>query len=522
MTPVSLERPILAGIASLRRVAPTLGWLLVAAVVSSCGGGSSSLPPIYTAIFDAGSGGTRLTFYRVTPSQGGYPVVHNLGSFDQDADGVVDDDGINDFLNDRGSIKLSGEELPQGCPGSTALAATVVGPCVLQPLLTQLDSAIAAENARTAGLNLQRSQVRVELFATAGMRTEDSINGGAHASAAIAAFYASMRAYVSQQGFAAGDFRTINGNSEEGVWTWINLNDYYYNAFDGNSTKTRTPQTPEGKGEVGGSSLQIVFPVQGQPSEANNIYAVSINGKSFRVFSKTYLGLGADDTRKYVKAMGYQANDGGASCYATTATAANTREGSGIQLYPANQVSAAQAYPFPSNSVLSAPWTSVNPAALQLRDPSTFDYGRCADKYNTIVSQVMALPRNRDGSDHNGPPSSVQSLKSHLQASIAPLVGINGFYFPAADVAYAPVTGFDGAQFKSRLLTYCAGAVANRRMAQNICPDGVFMHEFLFGPQGLFGATGPAFAGVHSTKDNGQTVLTWTRGYLLWRYSQAG
>lgn len=492
---------------------------LTTCVLASCGGGLSSVPPVYTAIFDAGSGGTRLTFYKVIPSEGGYPKIEMVGTYDQDIDGVVDDDGTNDFLNDHGAIKLNGETLPAGCPGISGLQAAVVGPCVLQPLLDQLDNAITTENTRTPGLNLRRSQVKVELFATAGMRTEDAFNGGRHAASHIANYYARMKSYVMQQGFAVGDFRTINGNSEEGVWTWINLNDYYYNAFAGNPTKTAVPKLPVGNVEVGGSSMQIVFPVDSMASDTGNTYAVSINGKSFRVFSKTYLGLGADDVRKYVKAIGYNQHNGGLDCHAATATGANTMEGSGIQLYPASHVSGS-AYPFPSNLSLISPWLSLNPTELLLNQPSIFDYARCADKFNTIIAQVVALPRNREGSDHSGALSSIHALKTRLQASTAPLVGLNGFYFVAADLAHAPESGFDPAVLKTRLEAFCAGPVANKKFAQNVCPNGVFMHEFLFGAQGLFTGSGPVFAGVHNTKDNGQTVLTWTRGYLLSQYSK--
>ena len=501
--------------ASLKRLAVVLG----SASLISCGGGAqNSDPVVYTALFDAGSSGTRLTFYRVIPNPGGYPSIDHLGTFDEDIDGVVNDDGINDFLNGSGGIKLSGEGLPTGCPRLTSLGSPEIGPCLLQPLLAQLDLAVAAENVRVPGLNLQRNQVKVELFATAGMRTEEAGNGGKHTKAAISSFYGIIKAYVTGWGYDVGEFKTVNGNSEEGIWSWVNLNDYYYNVFGGNPTKTRVPQSPVGDVEVGGSSMQIAFPTDEPTDSSANIYKVTLNGKSFQVFSKTYLGLGADDTRKYVKAIGYSQQDGGAPCYATTATSQNTREASSVGLYPSSDVVAGP-YPFPDNALLGSPWFVLDPSKLLLKQPAVFDFGQCAKRFDTIISQVAALPRNRWGTDPGSSAATMESLKLRVKNSKAPFVGIAGFYFPASDLGQATPTGFDSTQFKSRLEAYCSGPVADRGFAQNVCPNATFMYEFLYGPLGLFYASPAVFAGVRSTKDNGETALTWTRGYLLLRYS---
>lgn len=293
---------------------------------------------IYTAIFDAGSSGTRLSFFKVVPGHGGYPIIDKIGTYDDSLPGVPDDDGINDFLNDNGSIKLApGESLPPGCPRTDNLGQLDVEPCVIQPLLVKLDDAISVLNQADPGLNLSASQVKVELFATAGMRTEDQRNGGGKTTEQILVYYDQMKAYVAQWGYGVGAFKTINGNSEEGVWTWTNLNDYYYNSFGGNPTVSQSVQYPVGNFEVGGSSMQIAFPTNTTPSDIANVYQVTINGYTYNVYSKTFLGLGGDDARKYVKAYNYDNNNGGVGCYAATATADNTKEKSGIQLYPSDQ-----------------------------------------------------------------------------------------------------------------------------------------------------------------------------------------
>lgn len=483
--------------------------------------------PIYTAIFDAGSSGTRLSFYSVIPGNGGYPIINKISTFDDDLEGVTDDDGINDFLNGNGSINLEGEPLPAGCPGTSGLGQLDVEPCVIQPLLTKLDQAVAAQNISNPGLNLTKAQVRVELFATAGMRTEDQRNGGSKTTAQILEYYDQMKTYVAQWGYDVGEFKTINGNSEEGVWTWVNLNDYYYNSFGGNTTVSPSVQAPVGDFEVGGSSMQIAFPTNTPPSDAANVYRVTINGYTFNVYSKTFLGLGADDARKYVKAYNYSTNDGGVGCYAASATSNNTQEKSGIQLYPSNQVIFGS-YPFPTNAAyLNTPWTTVPNipttgyvGSLLLTGSSVYDGNFCSSLYETTVNQVTSLERNSYGSFNEGAIATMASFKSNLQTSIAPFVGIDNFFYTAKDLDYAPQTGFDSAIFQLNLQNYCTGSVADRFNAQNVCPNGNFMNTYLFGVSGLFTGSSATFSGVlNPANAANETILTWTRGYLLLKYA---
>lgn len=499
--------------------------LAMATILISCSGGggdgsSSATQPVYTAIFDAGSSGTRLSFYKVIPGNGGYPAITKIKTFNDKEYGVPNDDGINDFLNGAGYIKLStGEPLPAGCPGTSGLGQLDVEPCVIQPLLIQLDEAIALLNTANPSLNLTKSQVKVELFATAGMRTEDQSNGGSNTTTQILEYYSEMKSYVSQWGYSTGDFKTINGNSEEGLWTWTNLNDYYFNSFGGNTTVSQTVQAPVGDFEVGGSSIQIAFPINDSPSDAANIYRVSINGRTYNVFSKTFLGLGGDDARKYVKAFNYSANNGAADCYAATATVNNTKESSGIQLYPSNQVISG-VYPFPSNTILTAPWFTVVKANLDLIGAPSYNYDACAPKFLTIVEQLSALQRNKYGTLSDGALATFASFKTKLQSSTAPFYGTDNFFYTAKEISYTPSTGFNSTGFRNALNTYCAGSVVDDSYKQNACPNGVFMDTYLFGSSGLFADSSAIFSGVlNPDNSDRETVLTWTRGYLLLKYA---
>lgn len=509
---------------SISRSYKLLVTLLVSTALAACGGsdgGSNSAnnAPVYTAIFDAGSSGTRLSFYKVIPGNGGYPTITKIKTFNDKLYGVPNDDGINDFLNGNGVIKLSaGESLPPGCPGTSNLGQLDVEPCVIQPLLIQLDQEITNLNTNSPSLKLTKSQVKVELFATAGMRTEDIVNGGSNTTAHILEYYNEMKTYVSQWGYDTGEFKTINGNSEEGVWTWTNLNDYYFNSFGGNTTVSQAVQAPVGDFEVGGSSMQIAFPTNSSPSDADNIYRVSINGRTFNVYSKTFLGLGGDDARKYVKAFNYSSNNGGADCYASTANSNNTEENSGIALYPSNQVISG-AYPFPSNSVITAPWYIATVAQLDLTGVPSYSFTNCSAKFQTIVDQVTSLQRNKYGTLSEGAIATMASFKAKLETSIAPFYGTDNFFFTANDLSYAPTSGFNPTTFRNTLTSYCAGAVPDNWFKQSICPNGTFMDNYLFGSSGLFTNSSATFSGVLNPESGGETVLTWTRGYLLLKYA---
>lgn len=262
--------------------------------------------PIYTAVIDAGSSGTRINFYKIT-NPSGYPQVTLLDNQ------KFDDNGINDFLASKGTINPAAWTARPStglAPGYVATGCTMtasttnggpsqVSPCVIQPLLDSMSGAMT-----TAGV--AANQVKVELFATAGMRTMSQFNGGSYTDSEIENFYQIMKSYTQNtKGFTVGDFVTSNGNSQEGVWTWVNLNDQYYNAFGGNNTYYSGAPTTRGDFEVGGSSMQIAFPTTLSPGDANNVYTVSINGYTYNVYSKTYLGLGGDDARKFMRSYGY-------------------------------------------------------------------------------------------------------------------------------------------------------------------------------------------------------------------------
>ncbi len=526
----------------------------LAFLVAACGEGSGVAgnkmamaptpgQPVYTMIIDAGSSGTRINFYEVTPGNGGYPKITMLESQD------FDDNGINDYLNKTGTIDptswadAKSSRLPAGyAPVGCNLTATSsnggpndVGPCVLQPLLDSMKTAMDKVKATP-------DQVKVELFATAGMRTMSKYNGGKFDDAAITDFYNGMKSYTQSKGFVAGEFRTSDGNKEEGVWTWVNLNDQYYNAFGGNTTyHTSAPET-RGNFEVGGSSMQVAFPTTAIPvGDANNVYPVTINGKTYNVFSKTYLGLGGDDTRKFVRAYGYDktstAGYTGLDCFGSHATASNAKEDSGVTLFKASFYSSKN---LPADNATGVEWKEVlsNSGAgtpLVLSGPGQYNFKTCAAKYNEVTLAAMALPRNNNGVEKK---DAYTDLATKVGQSIAPFVGLDNFYFATNDLKLVPKdqvkTPITEAQVKNAIATVCpdngAGPapkdVTKARLKDfRVCPDAAYMYNFLWQGNtaeapGLFGPGKTAkYDGVVPSKINKQAVLTWSRGYLLLRYA---
>ena len=542
------------------------GWFtglvvsLVASVLVACGGGggstSSSTQPIYTMVFDAGSSGTRVNFYKVVSGNGGYPQITLLDSQS------FDDNGINDFLSGVGTINraawtassstgLPSNYNPSSCTMTTGVAngdQATVGPCVIQPLLDSMAGAMAA-------VGVTASQVKVELFATAGMRTMSLFNGGSYNDTEIANFYNTMKSYTqTTKGFTVGEFRTSNGNSEEGVWTWINLNDQYYNAFGGNTTYYTGTPTTRGDFEVGGSSMQVAFPTTSiTPSAANNVYSVTINGHSYNVFSKTYLGLGGDDARKFMRSYNYNntaipsSTYTGLDCFGSNAGPSNTQEDSGVALFNTSAFNIASVITnfFPSitanpsaTNATGVTWATVlsnTLAPLVMSGPGVYNLSTCTTKYNNVTNAVIELPRNNYGTDNQSSAASYSSLITKVASSSAPFVGLDGFYYTSQSLGLVPSgqlkSNFDRSQFTTAIASTCpnsgAGPSGTNLNAVRVCPDAAYMNNFLWqfsNSGGLFSSnTGATFEGVVPSNlyPGGvkTAVLTWTRGYLLQKYA---
>lgn len=251
----------------IKNLSTVATYLSLVFLLSCCGFNDVAPDPRYVSVIDAGSSGTRVYLYKVISQR--YPQVIYLAdkSFDNLAGTELPEDGIDNFTC--------------AAQGSSGNKPADVGPQLISPLLDFLKLELTK-------YDISASAVEVNVLATAGMRTA-ALNCGVPA---VQTLYGHIRQVITASGFVANEIRTIDGNSEEGVWTWINLNDHF------NQTFTAEVNKPVGVIEIGGSSLQVSYPtLLPANAEINNVYEVSVNGKKMNIFSRTYLGLGVDDAR---------------------------------------------------------------------------------------------------------------------------------------------------------------------------------------------------------------------------------
>ncbi len=402
---------------------------------------------VYTAVVDAGSSGTRLRLYKVKP--GPYPAVKEIASFENDDA----EDGIDDFINGVGGQ-------------CRCLGPNEVGERVFKPLLASAKAELAKHGVKPA-------DVAVDVLATAGMRRVQKPIG-THTAKEVAAFYDGIRTYIAGRGFVAGAARTTDGSAEEGVWTWVDLNDNYREAFT-------TKKTPVGIVEVGGSSMQVSYPTTKPVDAAKNVYAITLNGKTFNVFSRTFLGLGQDDTRREMRVANPPAN-GGASCFPTGLT-------------PEEDVG-----------------DFVDSELVKITTTAKFNMAACANTYAGILDGIFA----RDGNPR-------------VARSTGVFYGVSAVRFTLEGIGVPPDAPTQKA-LNTAIREKCAppGAVENFDLANRydvqLCASATYQKALLYGPSGLFHADPrrlvKAAAGEIVENGKKRTMVSWTRGYLLLKFSR--
>ena len=245
----------------------------------------------YRVVIDAGSSGTRLSLYRVQYKPNGYPKITWKRTLERDDA----ENGIDDYANPDVAQR----------PGTGNVNVDVI-----DPLMKMLNEGYFTKHKPAA-----KSKIRVDLLATAGMREAQAKWG----KPAVDSMYTSirtnlnnpkvefnreLRALSAGSSYAAGLVRTINGNTQEGVWTWVDLNDYYCNYFKNPNGKRKAGCRGAKSGnlgvvEVGGASTQVSFPVKAKSAKGHKyVHQITLNGRDLRIYNKTFLGLGQDSSRR--------------------------------------------------------------------------------------------------------------------------------------------------------------------------------------------------------------------------------
>lgn len=432
-------------IAPNARTAGLVAAFLLACIVAGPVRAASSAPE-HRVVIDAGSSGSRIYLYEVRP--GPYPAVTELFSFK----GLPGDDGIDDYLG-----RLGG---PDKNWGPDKVRQGVIG-----PLLAKVAPLLAERGVKPAA-------VRVDFLATAGMRSAVK-PVGPHDQAEAEALYARIREAVAAEGYAPGDARTTDGDTEEGIWTWIDVNDRYRNAF-------RTDNAPVGVVEVGGSSMQVTFPTADPPDPAKGVRKVAINGRAFSVFGRTYLGLGQDDARKAMRMMAPPA-DGGARCFPT---------GMAPQQDSGDLIAGQR---------------------VRIAKEARFDGQTCGASYAAVVTAGFA-----------------RTPAPEVGRSLAPFYGISAARYVFEQIEATPQLpneqGLNDAMHR-RCAPEGAASRLDLRKAfdQRACSGAAYMKELLYGRSGLFHGQPDQFKSTIADRfESGDSSgsINWTRGYLLQSYAK--
>lgn len=246
------------------KVALTAGVLATALVGIPAGQASAadtgSLS--YLAVIDAGSSGTRLTFFEDDPSD----------------------------LRPIEAFKVKGTT-----PGLSSFAGTPgqAGPGAVEPLLRQLDAYLGERG-------IARESVPVALLATAGMRNVRRDDPDASRS-----ILQSTAATIAASGHPMADNRILPA-VQESTLAWLDTN-----AIAGTLNK---PGTSVGIIEIGGASAQVAFASPRASGRA--VHEVRVAGSVIPVVAVSYLGLGGNDSRTAMQ----RDNDAGAFCFPNNAS----------------------------------------------------------------------------------------------------------------------------------------------------------------------------------------------------------
>lgn len=387
------------------------------------------------AVVDAGSSGTRLFLYQV--AAGNYPEVELVAEIENSVmPNGEKEDGLNNFVD----------------PVRPELATQAFN-LTIGPLLKRVKN-ILAEHA------VMPMDVTVDLFATAGMRYSEQMYG----SEPVEALYRAIANGIDAAGFQSGEVRTCDGEQEEGIWTWINLNDQERDIF-------RTGNEPLGIVEVGGSSAQFSFPASDALAGVGSCRKVSINGRQFDVQCKTYLGLGQDDARKMMRVnLGEKATACFPEKFSHEHDVGDVLDGIGH---------------------------------YKLTASGCYRFEACDTAYEEIIQGIDAANPIPD-----------------LSKALVDFVGTDAIYHATNywDIAQDP------ALIAQMILTYCREVdafpgIETNEFIQAQAANATYVRALLFGTRGLFRQEPARLTRAVPNKVAGKTRLSWTRGYLLQKYA---
>ena len=367
----------------------------------------------YAAIIDAGSSGSRIYLYRIRLVNG------NLEIKDLFADEPQKVPALSEFAEHPQDAYLQG----------------------VAPLLEALGTFLH-------GQGLPFSRVKLHLQATGGLR---QLNESKRL-----AILGAIRTALPGTGFGSGKIGML-APEEEGVFAWADLNELARRLGPG--------QESLGIVEIGGASSQIAYEIKSLSHR--NAKTWRIQGKRYRIFSQSFLGLGQNAARKSMIA------------------------------HPEGGQLANPCYP----SGVSVTDQKADVEGLS----GNFDFDRCKALYRHVIqdNEDFAKVRLDDLAPIHFAGIGQGNPVGPIKGSIA-LWGLPG---PYPDATLPLVKAFCKAGWQSFAARF--GSVL---VNQNQCANTTFVLTLLYDPAAGFGLSAHQLR--HQEDFDGRTP-SWTRGFFL-------
>ena len=384
----------------------------------------------YVAVIDAGSSGSRIALYEEGPQPLGSP---------------------NRLM----------EEKPKVLPLSDFESnPTEAGPAGIGPLLDALDAYLVANN-------IEKSSVSVSALATAGLRNVEQRDA-----AAAAAIMGAVTAYIPTRGYAVGEVAIMSGQ-REALYAWLDANASDGTLADGDNTI--------GIIEIGGASAQVAFasPTPG----GRGVEAVQVGPLTFNVVALSYLGLGQNDARMYMRELGRK----GAEC-------------------------------FPNNAPKKAPLVYEAKSTTPLKaTAANFNTVKCQRAYDSVIKTAGASVLNKANNDRIRP-TEIRTLPGYSNAKFK---GVSSITYNMNTLKLKPGRAL-GTRFQKAITTTCTGKNAWTKVsalyrdpqdsfAEGLCPNSQYTHQFTYGDQGVRVPQKRITVDTMLTKDQ----PSWSKGFAL-------
>lgn len=308
------------------------------------------------------------------------------------------------------------------------------GPQGIGPLLDQLDTFAAANG-------IAKSGIPVSVLATAGLRNVELRDP-----AAAAAIIASVVAYIPTRGYPVGEVSIMSGQ-REALYAWIDANATQGTLADGDNNL--------GILEVGGASAQVAF--QSPNPGARGVLTTSIGGLTFNVVALSYLGLGQNDARMFMRSS----TSGGAEC-------------------------------FPNNARSSQPRFYETKSARPLRaSKANFQSKACRIAYETVIQKQGASKLNL-ANNARIRPTGIRNLPGFNDSKF---LGVSAIAFDMASFKLSPGPRL-GTRFQQAIRTTCTGKNAWKSVialysdpknpfAEGLCANSQYVYALAYGKKGV-------------------------------------